>query len=79
MTRTHTCPTCEDEFDTDHGIKVLDLLPRLKTRGADHRIWAVDELDEANRLSNLVTLCRGCHSRWEGIPLFPIPGGEASA
>ena len=25
----------------------------------------------ANKLSNLVTLCRSCHGRWEGIPLKP--------
>jgi len=42
-------------------------------------IRTFDELEEANRLSNLVTLCRGCHSRWECIPIFPITGGEASA
>ena len=27
--------------------------------------------DRANRLSNLLTLCRHCHMKWEGIPLRP--------
>lgn len=27
--------------------------------------------ERANRLDNLLTLCRGCHMTWEGIPLRP--------
>ena len=36
-----------------------------------------DGLDalNANRLDNLLTVCRGCHTRWEGIPLRPISRG----
>lgn len=30
-----------------------------------------EDRDEANRLSNLVTLCVNCHNRWEGVPLKP--------
>lgn len=30
-----------------------------------------DDAEERNRLDNLVTVCRGCHQRWEGIPLKP--------
>lgn len=30
-----------------------------------------DEDEEANRLGNLVTLCRSCHTRWEGLPVVP--------
>jgi len=25
----------------------------------------------ANRLENLITLCRDCHTDWEGIPVIP--------
>lgn len=27
--------------------------------------------EDANELDNLITLCRACHVRWEGIPLLP--------
>jgi 5-methylcytosine-specific restriction endonuclease McrA len=27
--------------------------------------------ERANRVENLITLCRDCHNRWEGIPLRP--------
>lgn len=30
-----------------------------------------DDLERANRESNLVALCQPCHNRWEGIPLKP--------
>ena len=30
-----------------------------------------DEPEDANGLKNLVTLCRSCHRKWEGIPLRP--------
>jgi len=30
-----------------------------------------DDYEEANKLSNLVCLCRSCHGEWEGIPLSP--------
>lgn len=29
------------------------------------------DYERANRIENLITLCRTCHSRWEGIPLRP--------
>lgn len=39
-----------------------------------HHIRRLDDFNEpeqANRLTNLVSLCRGCHRRWEGIHLRP--------
>lgn len=33
-----------------------------------------DTPEAANALDNLITLCRPCHRRWEGIPLRPQPG-----
>ena len=30
-----------------------------------------DDIERANRESNLVALCQPCHNRWEGIPLKP--------
>lgn len=35
------------------------------------RRYGVENHEEANQLDNLVTLCRPCHDRWEGIPLRP--------
>ncbi|WP_206536580.1 HNH endonuclease [Halorubrum tebenquichense] len=36
------------------------------------RFGAFDSYQKANRLENLVTLCRSCHlGKWEGIPLRP--------
>jgi 5-methylcytosine-specific restriction endonuclease McrA len=32
---------------------------------------AFDDLETAHELANLVTLCRGHHIQWEGIPLRP--------
>lgn len=45
-----------------------------------HHITPVDEFakggvvvnpERAHRLDNLISLCRSCHTRWEGIPLRP--------
>lgn len=37
---------------------------------------AFDSTEAANRLNNLVTLCRACHRDWEGIPLRPEVVGD---
>lgn len=30
-----------------------------------------DSPEDANELSNLITLCRRCHVKWEGVPVLP--------
>lgn len=45
-----------------------------------HHIVHVSEFDDyetANKLENLVTLCKSCHNRWEGIIARPILLQEA--
>jgi 5-methylcytosine-specific restriction endonuclease McrA len=32
---------------------------------------AFDDPTARNAMENLVTLCRSCHKKWEGIPLRP--------
>lgn len=59
----HTCQGCKthkDDLDT-----VIDV----------HHIIPIEEFDsheDANYWLNLVTFCRKCHRRWEGIPLRPL-------
>lgn len=36
-----------------------------------HPARLFDNPEKRNAMSNLVTLCRSCHYRWEGIPLRP--------
>lgn len=42
-----------------------------KIRHYKNQCDAPEWYERANRLNNLVTLCRSCHGRWEGIPLKP--------
>jgi len=39
-------------------------------------IASYETQEEANELDNLVTICRPCHVRWEGIPVFPKGVGD---
>lgn len=57
------CGINQDRYRAETGWK-LDV----------HHIVPAREFEtpeQASRLSNLVTLCRSCHIKWEGIPLSP--------
>lgn len=59
----NTCQDCGHEWQ--EGEIRLDV----------HHIIPLKEFDvpeEANDLDNLITLCRECHKKWEGIPLRPL-------
>lgn len=58
----HTCQDCGHEWV--QGETRLDV----------HHITPIKKFDQpekANTLENLITLCRTCHNKWEGIPLRP--------
>ena len=58
----HTCQVCGHEWT--EGEMKLDV----------HHITPIKKFDtpeKANTLDNLITLCRSCHKKWEGIPLRP--------
>ncbi|WMT07796.1 helix-turn-helix domain-containing protein [Natrinema thermotolerans] len=67
----HQCVVCgvsESEYRdrTGRDLDVHHIRPRrefVDDDGLDH--------EAANRLDNLITLCRSCHAKWEGIPLKP--------
>lgn len=59
--RCRYCKKDADELmaDSDTGLHVHHIRPREE----------FESLDEANRLSNLITLCPSCHRRWEELGL----------
>ena len=65
----HTCQICGHEWS--EGERKLDV----------HHITPVrlfDSPEDADKLDNLVTLCRTCHNKWEGVPLQPqVDSGTA--
>lgn len=56
------------------GLSQQEHLEKLGARLNVHHIIPARKFDDAearNSPDNLVTLCRSCHSKWEGIPLRP--------
>lgn len=57
--RCQDCGVHEDELDIPLHVHHINPLKNF------------DDVEEANKLTNLVSLCQPCHNRWEGIPLKP--------
>lgn len=63
----YTCQGCgikESEYEKE--LSVHHIIPLRDFKTEDNFNY-----EQANDLSNLVTLCSSCHSRWEGLPLRP--------
>jgi hypothetical protein len=64
----YCCQACgRPEAGMDRELQVHHIIPFRQ----------FDGYECANRLENLVALCVGCHTRWEGIPLRPEVGSDA--
>lgn len=58
----HACQCCGlPPNELEHPLEVHHIQP-LRT---------FDDPKNANDVDNLVSLCKGCHRKWEGIPLRP--------
>ena len=63
------CQVCGDTpLDTESTLVVHHIQPM---RVFKERYEGQEVFDRANRLNNLMVLCRSCHMTWEGIPLKP--------
>jgi hypothetical protein len=63
----YTCQSCgAEESGLDAELSVHHIRP----------FRTFDGHESANALSNLVSLCRECHAKWEGIPLRPEVVGD---
>lgn len=60
-----SCGCSEKDHQEEHGegLHVHHVTPFRK--------FGLEQHETANRLNNLVTLCRSCHQRWEGVPVRP--------
>jgi transposase len=61
--RCQACGMKQQEHIAQHGMR-LDV----------HHIIPAREFEDAtarNAMTNLITFCRSCHNKWEGIPLRP--------
>jgi transposase len=61
-----TCQVCSEAGDGDRRLDVHHIRP----------VRMYDTPEKANVLDNLITLCRQCHRKWEGIPLRPEVVGD---
>lgn len=57
------CGVSRDDHQEQHGcdLHVHHVRP----------IATFEHLERANAVENLITLCRPCHTKWEGIPVAP--------
>lgn len=59
----YQCQSCGvEESELERQLHVHHIIPRRK----------FDDIEVANELDNLVSLCGSCHHRYEGIPLRPV-------
>lgn len=63
------CKKSNEQHKIEHG-KGLDVHHITKAREFLREDGSLNQ-DRAHRMENLITLCIGCHKRWEGIPLRP--------
>lgn len=60
----HTCQGCGvRQEELDRALDVHHIVP--------FRLFGVENYKEANKLSNLVSLCASCHNEWEGTDRRP--------
>jgi hypothetical protein len=63
----HTCQDCGiNQGDVEFRLEVHHIRP----------IRSFDDKADANELTNLITLCRSCHVKWEGLWLRPDSRGD---
>ena len=66
QSRCQVCDATPLELNSTLVVHHIQPMRRYKERYDGKEVF-----DRANRLSNLLTLCRHCHMKWEGIPLRP--------
>jgi len=76
MVDDYKCVICgmseEEHKEFDRGLSVHHITPIDEFRQENNYV----DGEKANRLDNLVTLCRKCHKRWEGVGVFPDGVGD---
>jgi len=57
------CGQTQEEHLNEYGrdLDVHHIIPKRR----------FDTDEQANQAENLITLCRGCHQKWEGVPVLP--------
>lgn len=65
----HQCQSCgkdSGELNTEPHVHHIQPLRKFQQKYEEPKCF-----QEGNAIENLVTLCKSCHNRWEGIPLKP--------
>lgn len=65
--RCQSCGLVESEQDRSLSVHHVKRMGWFKERYDSPKCYEM-----ANKMSNLVCLCRNCHKRWEGIPVRPV-------